>query len=224
MVTNGTCSQHGVATQLACARCDTPICPRCLVRTAVGFKCSTCVARSAGRSPRRGGRLAVKVVVMALVVAIPVGVRNLVEQESSRPPPEALAVGPAAGLGEEVRDGDLTFVAESFSCGDEPERAAVDAPPTKGCLLSLSGVNHGAAPVELFGRLQYVVDGAGRRYGPEEGITEPFLEILNPDEAGRLTLAFIVPAGATIEGLEVHSYPDSLGARIQVEPEVLEPA
>jgi hypothetical protein len=70
------------------------------------------------------------------------------------------------------------------------------------------------------GRLQYVVDDAGRRYEPEEGTIEPFLEILNPDEAGRLTLAFVVPAEARIEELEVHSYPGSLGARIRVEPGV----
>lgn len=214
---SGTCSGHGAATQLACARCGTPICPRCLVRTPVGFRCSPCSGRSAAHSSRLAARVALAVLLTALVTAIRLGARYFTGRDSSRPPPEALAVEPAAGLGEEVRDGVLTFVAESFSCRDEPGVVPRDAPPIQACTLFLTGVNHGDAPAELFGRLQYVVDDAGRRYGPEEGIVEPFLEILNPEEAGRLTLVFFVPAGATIEGLEVHSYPGSLGARISLE-------
>jgi hypothetical protein len=37
------CARHPqVATELRCGRCDTPICPRCLVQTPVGARCPTC--------------------------------------------------------------------------------------------------------------------------------------------------------------------------------------
>lgn len=37
------CARHPqVITVLRCGRCDTPICPRCLVQTPVGARCPTC--------------------------------------------------------------------------------------------------------------------------------------------------------------------------------------
>lgn len=37
------CARHpNIETVLRCNRCDTPICPRCLVQTPVGAKCPTC--------------------------------------------------------------------------------------------------------------------------------------------------------------------------------------
>lgn len=40
------CARHPkVETGLACGRCDTPICPRCLVMTDVGARCPTCAPR-----------------------------------------------------------------------------------------------------------------------------------------------------------------------------------
>jgi hypothetical protein len=37
------CARHpGVETVLRCGRCDTPICPRCLVSTPVGARCPDC--------------------------------------------------------------------------------------------------------------------------------------------------------------------------------------
>lgn len=37
------CARHAaVQTVLRCSRCDTPICPRCLVQTPVGARCPTC--------------------------------------------------------------------------------------------------------------------------------------------------------------------------------------
>ncbi len=39
------CARHpGVETALTCGRCDTPICPRCLVYTPGGTRCPTCAA------------------------------------------------------------------------------------------------------------------------------------------------------------------------------------
>jgi hypothetical protein len=37
------CARHpSVETELACGKCGTPICPRCLVQTPVGARCPTC--------------------------------------------------------------------------------------------------------------------------------------------------------------------------------------
>ena len=36
------CPRDGVETNIACARCDDPICPQCLVYTPVGNKCRAC--------------------------------------------------------------------------------------------------------------------------------------------------------------------------------------
>ena len=37
------CAAHpDVETELACGRCDTPICPRCMVQTPVGARCRNC--------------------------------------------------------------------------------------------------------------------------------------------------------------------------------------
>ena len=60
------CARHpAVETYLRCGRCDTPICPRCLVQTPVGTRCRNCarlrpsppydVSAPAMRSRRRGG-------------------------------------------------------------------------------------------------------------------------------------------------------------------------
>ncbi len=59
------CARHrNVQTTLRCGRCDTPICPQCLVHAAVGIRCPDC-----GRPQRlptfdvSSGRLALAVVV-----------------------------------------------------------------------------------------------------------------------------------------------------------------
>ncbi len=40
------CARHPqVETGLACGRCETPICPRCMVMTDVGARCRTCAPR-----------------------------------------------------------------------------------------------------------------------------------------------------------------------------------
>ena len=64
------CGRHrGVHTTLRCGRCDTPICPQCLVHAAVGIRCPDC-----GRPQRlpafdvSGGRLA-----LALIVSVATG-------------------------------------------------------------------------------------------------------------------------------------------------------
>ncbi len=44
------CEKHpGIETNITCAECDRPICPKCMVYTPVGVKCAEC-ARQRGRS------------------------------------------------------------------------------------------------------------------------------------------------------------------------------
>ena len=45
------CPRDGVNTALACSNCGTPVCPQCLVRTSVGFRCQSC-ATTTTATPR----------------------------------------------------------------------------------------------------------------------------------------------------------------------------
>ncbi|MGH9069997.1 MAG: kelch repeat-containing protein [Acidimicrobiales bacterium] len=75
-----TCEEHGQSTRITCVDCSKPVCPKCLVRTAVGIKCDSCakpaevpkVIRSRRRSPLPwllgGGGMVVVVVVVLLLV------------------------------------------------------------------------------------------------------------------------------------------------------------
>jgi hypothetical protein len=56
--TTPTCAKHPkVTTYLRCAACNTPICEKCSVQTAVGFKCRDCGTHHAGAfSPPSAGR------------------------------------------------------------------------------------------------------------------------------------------------------------------------
>jgi hypothetical protein len=203
-----TCERHGTPTHIACATCATPICPQCLVRTPVGFKCRTCTSGS-GRGGRRRWLRPVAMGALAVgVLALPSGVRLLAERDDGDPPAAATSTA-TAGVGEEVRDAGLSFVVRSFDC-----ETGVDA---QTCRLGVSAINHGAGPEELFGRLQFLVDDAGRRYGPEEGMGL-FSEELNPEEEGELRLIFDLPPAITINEAELHTYPGSLGARVQLRP------
>jgi hypothetical protein len=208
-----TCQRHGTATQLACATCQAPICPRCVVRTEVGLKCSTCTGAGRRARSRSGLRAVLAVLLVVGVLAIPTLVQTLSEREERRPPASITADPAAAAVGEEVSDGSLDFTVRSFTC--EP---VVAGPTTRRCLVVVGATNQGSAPEGLFGGLQFLVDAAGRRHGPEEDFPAPFLEVLNPGESGELTLAFDVPVGIPVEEAELHGRPASLGARVRLEP------
>lgn len=83
--------------------------------------------------------------------------------------------------------------------------------------MGLAAVNNGSGPEELFGARQFLVDDVGRRYRPEETF-DRFVEELNPSEEGELRLTFELPADVTIDQVELHTYPESLGARVRLHP------
>ena len=63
-----TCYRHpGVKTNLRCNRCGQPICPKCAIRTPVGFRCPDCV-RTQQSKFYTGGKLDY---LLAIVVALP---------------------------------------------------------------------------------------------------------------------------------------------------------
>jgi hypothetical protein len=83
VLTNVACPRHpAVATGLRCARCGTPICPRCLVQAPVGARCPDCAKPTGGIGARPSLRqyvqsgaagLASAVVAGALVAIVPLG-------------------------------------------------------------------------------------------------------------------------------------------------------
>ena len=98
------CARHrGVQTTLRCSRCDTPICPQCLVHAAVGIRCLDC-----GRPQRlpafdvSPGRLT-----LAVVVSLATGVVGGVAT--------ALVAAVFAGLG--IPFGDLVPLAAFAGLG-----------------------------------------------------------------------------------------------------------
>ena len=64
-----TCARDGTPTQLTCTKCQTPICPDCLVRTDVGLRCPGCAGAPAAR-PATGRDRRPLIVGGAVVVAV----------------------------------------------------------------------------------------------------------------------------------------------------------
>ena len=68
------CARHPrVETALACGRCGTPICPRCLVYTPAGTRCPTCAAVGRPRMYVMGPLDYARGVATALVVGVALG-------------------------------------------------------------------------------------------------------------------------------------------------------
>ncbi len=91
------CEAHGTPTRLRCAEadCDAPICPKCLVKTAVGLKCQEHAQGVAFRVDRRVTPFALGALflVAAAVVILAVAVFN---QSSGTAPPADSTPAPAA--------------------------------------------------------------------------------------------------------------------------------
>ena len=67
------CPRDGVDTRLRCSECQSPICPTCLVRTAVGLRCPSCGAESGlRRSGVAGSRRRPALVALAVLLGVAV--------------------------------------------------------------------------------------------------------------------------------------------------------
>ncbi len=91
------CARHpSTPTRLTCVECDTPMCPRCAIRTPVGFKCPDHATRPA---PARRSRFAMVGVALAVVGVL--AFAQLVRRTSvSQPvvPPCPTQPGPDVGI------------------------------------------------------------------------------------------------------------------------------
>jgi len=208
------CRRDGTPTRLRCARCETGICPACLVRTPVGYKCAGC----AGEREATGGRTRTGVLVASgvVVVALLIGVGLI--RTSGRTPPDGVAVDTSTDepadteqpmIGEEARDGQLVFVVDDFGC--EAKR-----PPTTGrlCMLRFHVTNGSSSPAALLGRFQYLVDPQSKTYGADDALTRAISENgnrslaelnINPEVTVALTFVFdlpdaVEPMGAQFRG------------------------
>jgi hypothetical protein len=199
------CQRDGSATRLRCAQCDVGICPACLVRTPIGYKCQRCVGR-AGATPR--GRPARRRIIIAATLVAPLAFVGRVMFSDDTAPPVAVPAPSAeaeptrqAMIGEEARDGQLVFVVDRFAC--DTDQAASGAQTTgKLCTLGFSVRNVSTSPARLLGRFQYLVDAQSRTYGMNEALTRAASEIggpslselnINPDVAVALHFVFHVP-------------------------------
>lgn len=89
------CERHGETTRLTCVDCDRPICPKCMVRTAVGLKCEHC-AEPAGTSAveARRSRLPLIAAGVGLLALVAVAVLLLRPEPSDE---EVVAILPPTG-------------------------------------------------------------------------------------------------------------------------------
>ena len=68
------CARHpSVETYVRCQRCDTPICPQCMVSTPVGMKCRDCTSNTAAPYLRSSASEAVLAFLGASAVALLTG-------------------------------------------------------------------------------------------------------------------------------------------------------
>ncbi len=171
------CQRDGGPTRLRCAKCEAGICPDCLVRTPVGYKCPGCAggrAATGGRS--RAGRLLVGGAALLTLL----GAVALLRTSGEAAPPRAVvetsvSEAPAtrqAMIGEEARDGQLVFVVEDFACAaKEASLGAGAATAGKLCTLRFTVKNASSSPAMLLGRFQYLVDPQTKTYGADDALT-----------------------------------------------------
>lgn len=88
------CERHGEATRLTCVDCETPICPKCSVRTEVGLKCEPC-AKPAVETPvgRRRNKLPLLLGLVGLAAAATAAVLLLRTPDAALTPVAADPIG-----------------------------------------------------------------------------------------------------------------------------------
>lgn len=215
------CEQDDAATRLTCTTCVAPICPKCFVRTPVGFKCRTCVGGD--RPPTRGpsGRT---VAAVALAVAGVLGLFGWqllgsdgepLGDESARYSGQSDRDIERPFLGEPGREGPLTFTATGFECGGGGAGGAVRGriPQGRFCSLRLTVSNTGNQPETFYAAEQVLIDSQSRRYRPDD---DPDLasRVVNPGNELTATLLFDVPPSVSPDEAELHRFERSRGVRV----------
>ena len=201
------CPRDETVTRLTCSRCGTPICPACLIRTAVGMRCPGCAVRTpARRSSPTHGRLVRVAAAVAAVAAVAGGLS--LRGRDSRPAEgevvEAVAGTPAAALGREVTVGRFAVTVTAFRCTGEPAGPA-PAAPAKRCVADLSIRNDGLQTGD-FPVFQMVADGV-RRFAPSA--TGDAQAPLLPPAAARRQPPVVVNPGVVVETVLVFKVPET---------------
>lgn len=170
--TEATCERHRTPTQLACAQCGKPACPKCLVWTEVGQKCIDCVPSRAKRETSRS-RVPVLVLGVAAVLAVLAFVVFGGSDSTSEVPRAANAGATQPGIGVPARDGSMTFVVKGFECVGKQLEGTPAGRQALGrfCVLRLDATNTGNQPTFLNPTTQVLLDGQRRRFAPDMNAT-----------------------------------------------------
>ena len=109
-----TCPRHNTPTRLTCVECSTPICPKCAIRTPVGFKCPD--HATAGRTRRRAPN---NVIAPLVVIALIGGFFAVRHFSVAKPAKQACPTrsGPDVGIGPNGGGQNWTEMAKSPICG-----------------------------------------------------------------------------------------------------------
>lgn len=212
-----TCEKHHTPTQLACAQCGRPACPRCLVWTEVGQKCRTCVP---GRAAAKRGPWVPVGVAVGVLLAVVVGAKAFGGGSSAPDVPKSANQGTTQpGIGQPARDGALTFVVTRFDCGSKD----IGDGPTKRtalgryCVLEIKATNTGAQPTSFLVFTQMLLDAQRRRFAPDPGATVAYQRVgrpgsapitgeqMNPGAELTTSLVYDVPEGVTPVVAELHA-------------------
>ncbi|MFP5317000.1 MAG: Kelch repeat-containing protein [Acidimicrobiia bacterium] len=114
-----TCPRDGTSTRLTCVECQTPICPKCSVRTPVGLKCpdhATAPGAARRRAGNRRSRAGMALLAAAAVAGGVYAVQRLgVSEPATFPCPTQTA--PDVGIGPESRGTSWSEMERSPLCG-----------------------------------------------------------------------------------------------------------
>lgn len=235
-----TCERDGESTRLTCVQCAAPICPRCLIRTPVGMKCSGCgVEPGALRYARRRqrGRVLAPLALLLLVAGV-IAMPRLISSDGS---PATTVLEPATPntgfippvrfgrIGVEARDEDLAFVVESFQCGATEAQGTTGTLTPQGvfCFVAVDVRNVGRGPVTFVAREQILMDAQQRRFGPDSVVTaahpanagrDVTAPVINPGNQLRLTLVYDIPPDARPTVAALRAHPSSPGAYVGLNP------
>ncbi len=121
------------------------------------------------------------------------------------------------GLGEEARDGDLTFVVTGV--GDGPADFGTE-PDGRFVFVTATVTNHGDGPRSLRGGDQILIDAHGRRTNADaEAVAyldeaRSLLEEINPGDSLTGVVVFDIPVDALPAGVELHESASSDGVTV----------
>jgi hypothetical protein len=112
-----------------------------------------------------------------------------------------------ARIGQEARDGDLAFTVVALDCGATEVTGGAGVRTAQGrfCFVDLDVKNFGRSPATFLGRLQMVLDGQSRRFGPDPAATQA-----HPGNAGRDLTSVVVNPGNELKGVLVFDVPDGV--------------